>query len=243
VPAYLLLSLWLAVQLVMAVVAGTEGDVAYAAVIGGFLFGVVGALVLRATGIENDLDAAIESKVSWSADPRIVQAGELLKTQPDAAILKLESVLRENPGMIEAWNLLVPAYEQKKDVVARNNALVTLCRLHVKAKEMDAAWQNYDEFSRHGGEILPGAEWMELCRWLEKQENWERSAQEYQKFARCYPADRLSVYALIAAARLLLSKLSNRGEAARLYREAEASHVPHLDWDEAIRRGLRDCGG
>lgn len=243
VPAYVILSLWLVMQIVLAAVVGTEGDVAYTALIGGFVFGVAGALVLRVSGVEKDLDSAIEAKVSWSADPRIVEAGELLKTQPDAAIQKLQSVLREKPDMIEAWNLLVPAYWQKQDIAAHNAALATLCRLHIKAKEMDVAWQNYEEFSRNGGEKLPAAEWMELCRWLEKQENWERCAQEYEKYARAYPADRLSVYAFIAAARLLLSKLSNRGEAARLYREAEASPVPHLDWDDAIRRGLRDCGG
>jgi len=243
VPAYVMLSLWLVVQIVMAAVVGAEGDVAYAALLGGFLFGVAGALVLRVTGIEKDLDSAIEAKVSWSADPRIVQAGELIKTQPDMAIQKLESVLRENPDTIEAWNLLVPAYWQKQDIAADNAALATLCRLHLKGKEIEAAWENYEEFSRHGGEKLPAAEWMELCRWLEKQENWERSAQEYERYARAYPADRLSVYALIAAARLLLAKLSNRSEAARLYREAEASPVPHLDWEDAIRRGLHECGG
>jgi membrane associated rhomboid family serine protease len=243
IPAYVLLSGWVAAQLLMAALAGEAGDTSYAVTLGGFVFGCAGALLLKVTGIENDLDRAIEAKVSWSADPRIVRATELLKTQPDEAIRELQAVVRENPRMIEAWNLLVTAYSQKQDIPALSEALAMLCGLHVKEKEMDAAWQNYEQFIQHGGGSLPAEARMELCRWLEEQQNWERAAQEYEKYAHAYPADRLSIYALVGAARLQLGKLSNRVEAARLYREAEASPIPHLDWDEAIRRGLREAAG
>jgi hypothetical protein len=49
------------------------------------------------------------------------------------------------------------------------------------------------------------------------------------------------VYALVSAARLRLKRLNQREEAARLYREADASPVPHLDWQDAIRRGLSEA--
>ena len=49
--------------------------------------------------------------------------------------------------------------------------------------------------------------------------------------------------ALIAAARINLKNLNRREDAARLYREADASPVPHLDWESIIQRGLKEAAG
>lgn len=88
---------------------------------------------------------------------------------------------------------------------------------------------------------FPAAEWLALCRHLENVPNHERAAAEYEAYARAYSAEKMSVYALVAAARINLKNLNNRSEATRLYRAADASAVPHLDWDDAIKRGLREC--
>jgi hypothetical protein len=49
------------------------------------------------------------------------------------------------------------------------------------------------------------------------------------------------VNALVSAARVQLKHIGNSDEAARLYRAAQASPVPHLDWEEAIKKGLAEC--
>jgi hypothetical protein len=46
---------------------------------------------------------------------------------------------------------------------------------------------------------------------------------------------------LVSAARLQAKKLNHPQEAARLYRQADASPVPHLDWEAAIRGGLKEA--
>ena len=51
VPAYILLPLWLAIQVFWGLLAGSASGVAYWAHVGGFAFGMVGAVILRSTGI------------------------------------------------------------------------------------------------------------------------------------------------------------------------------------------------
>jgi len=241
-PAYIMLPLWLASQFFSVSMVGEFGDgVAYWAHIGGFLLGTVAALGLKFSGIEKKVDAAIEQKVGWSADPRIVEAGEILARDPARAIELLQPIVAEKPDVIEAWSLLERAYWQKQDFENYRTALATLAKLHIKQKDLDAALQNFDDFVNSGSEAFPPAEWMQLIRWFESQQNWERAAGEYERYAAAHPADRMAVYSLVSAARIQLKNLNNKSEAARLYRAAQASPIPHLDWDDAISRGLREA--
>lgn len=240
-PAYAVLPVWFATQLFWALLTGSSG-VAYWAHIGGFVFGVVAALVMRATGIEHKMDQAIEAQVSWTADPRIVKASELIaQNQPEAAIAELKQVLQEKPDLLDAHDLLLQAHWRKQDFQAHKETLATLCRLHVKARELEVAWRNYEEYCSAGGEKLPNATWLELCRYLETQQNWERAAVEYEKLAEAYASDRVSLSALVSAARLNLKKLNRPDEAVRLYRQADTSPIPHLDWEAAIQAGLKEA--
>lgn len=241
-PAWLMLPLWLGAQLLSATVVGKSGGVAYWAHIGGFAFGMVGALALRFTGIEKKMDQSIEAEVSWAADPRIVKATELMEAHKlDEALVELQQAIREKPNLVEAHDMLAQIYWRKQDMENYKQALTSLCHAHMQAKHLDEALQSYDDLTTAGGDKIAAADWVPLCRYLESKENWERAAVEYEKFAHAYPSDKLAVYSLVAAARLNLKKLERRDEAARLYREAAASPVPHLDWDDAIRRGLADA--
>jgi len=238
------LPLWLLGQLFWGLLAGEGAGVAYWAHIGGFAFGVVGALALRYTGIEQAVDKAIEAKVSWTTDPRIVRASECLeKNQTDAAIAELKKLLAENPEDLDARALLANVYWRKGDVPAHRQELEIVCRLHLKANQPEAAWQDYEDYSNVGGDKMLAATWLGLCRVLEGQQNWERAAGEYEKLAQAWPADRASILALISAGRIYLKQLNNRDRAAKLYAAAQASPVPHLDWDETIRRGLAEATG
>ncbi len=240
-PAYTLLPLWLGLELLSGVLFGQGSGVAHWAHIGGFAFGAGMALLLRFSGAEHAAEKAIEAKVAWTADSRIVQASELLaQNQPDAAIAPLKSLLAENPDMLEAHDLLLKVYWRKQDLPAHREELATLCRLHVNAKEMDEAWQKYEEYTGAGGEKLHKAIWMELCRYLESRQDWERAAAEYEKLARMYPSDRVGASALVAAARVQQKQLHNPAEALRLYRAAEASPAPQADLNAAIRAGLQE---
>jgi membrane associated rhomboid family serine protease len=241
-PAYAMLPLWLGEQLLWAFAPGATG-VAYWAHIGGFGFGMVVALGMKWSGTEQKVNQAIEEKVSWSADPRIEKAGDALETgRVDEGIALLKGLVAEKPDTLEAHQMLLQAYWKKQDAQSAQAEAVALCRINIKARENELAWANYEEFLNLGGTKLPSTEWMALCRYLEAQQNWARAASEYENVARAYAAERTSVYALVSAARIQLKQLNNTSEAARLYREAHESTLPHLDWDAAIRKGLSECG-
>jgi membrane associated rhomboid family serine protease len=242
-PAYAVLPLWFIEQFLSSAIAGETGGVAYWAHIGGFILGVLIALLLRHTGIEQKMDQAIEAKVGWSAGARIVKAGEHIeKNEIDQAIAELQAEVKEKPESVQAWEMLPNLYWKKNDMPAYQAALATACRLHIKEKNIEAAWQDYDDYSRAGDAKLPCAIWMELCRYAEDQQSWDRAAAEYEKLAEAYPTERAAVLALISAARIHL-RLSNLPQARKLYAAAQASPVPHRDWDETIRKGLEKASG
>ena len=157
-PAYAVLPLWLLLQFVSSIFAGESGGVAYWAHVGGFGFGVILALVLRYSGIEHKADQAIESKVSWSADPHIVKAAELMeKDQFDGAISELKAQITEKSQAIDAYEMLPSVYFRKGDVPSYLQALETVCQLHLKLRNAEAAWQDYEDYSKVGGDRMPAA--------------------------------------------------------------------------------------
>jgi membrane associated rhomboid family serine protease len=242
VPAYILLPIWLGIQLVWGAVSGSSGGVAYWAHIGGFAFGVAGAFLLRSTGIEQAMDQAIEAKVTWEADPHIVHATEFLEQgQFDASIAELQQMLKEAPDSIEGYELLLKAQDKKQDFAAQKQTVAALCRLNVTSGDLPAAMNYYELYLNLGGDKLPRGVWLELCRYLESQQNWERAASEYERFAEKNTKERASVPALVSAARICLTRLNRIPDALRLYRAAQASPVPHLDLEATIHEGLRQC--
>ena len=133
-------------------------------------------------------------------------------------------------------------YRKKGDAAACQDALANACRLHLKARDVEAAWQDYDEFSNAGDAKMPAATWMDLCRHLEDEQRWDRATAEYEKLAAAYPAERNAILATISAARIHL-RTGDLVRAKQLYAAAQASPVPHRDWDETIRKGLEKAGG
>jgi len=100
------------------------------------------------------------------------------------------------------------------------------------------AWQDYQEYVNAGGNLMPAATWLELCRFAEGQQNYERAVTEYEKLAKAYPTERQSVLALLSAGRLSLKMLNRPSDALLYYKAAKVSSVPHLDWESNIQAGI-----
>src|SRR5271154_2385425 len=245
VPAYVILPLWLAMNLSSGVLArfvGVEAGIAYWAHIGGFAFGALGAYVLRASGVEQSADRAIEAKVSWTADTPIVRATDLLaENNVVGAIACLRQPLQEKPDFVDGWDLLFKAQERKKDYEGQKETLAALCRLHVTAGDLEAAARDYDMYKNLGGDKLPRGVWLELCRYFEREQRWELAVEEYEKLARTFPTERATVAALVAAGGICVTNLASPERAAKLFKTAQMSPAPHSDLDAAIRAGLQKC--
>jgi membrane associated rhomboid family serine protease len=240
--AYWLLPIWLLTEVFSGVLVGKSSGVAHWAHVGGFAFGALTALALRYSGLEQRANAAIEAKVSWTADPAIVQATEQMEQgKLDAAVATLQAFLAAKPDSVEGYTLLHQVYWRKSDMPAYRDTIAKLIQLHLKSQNLDAAWQDYEDFRNGGGDALPSALWLELCRAIEGQGNLERVVAEYERLANKWPTERAAILALLAAGRLSLKNLNRPAEALRFYQTAAKSPAPHLDWESNITKGIEEA--
>jgi membrane associated rhomboid family serine protease len=239
-PAYWLLPLWLFMEIFYGSLFGQSSGVAHWAHVGGFIFGALGALVIARTGLEHKANAVIEDKIGWTADPAVVQGTELMeKGEFDEGIAVLQKHLAAKPDAIDAQSVLRQLYWRAKNIPAYLEATIKSCQLHLKAQDGEAAWLDYQEFINAGGDHMPAATWLELCRIAEGQQNYERAVSEYEHLAKTYPTERQSLLALLSAGRLALKQLNRPSDALVYYKAAKASKVPHLDWESNIQAGIQ----
>jgi tetratricopeptide (TPR) repeat protein len=239
--AYWLLPLWLAVEVFSGALFGHSSGVAHWAHVGGFAFGAAIALLLKVSGVEHKLDQAVESKVSLSGDPELLKIGDLLQTNLNEGFEKLRAYEQTHPDSVDACLLLEQAYWKKNEIAAYQETALKLCGLHLKARETDAALQDYQDFLNSGGKQVPAILWLDLCRAIEGKGDFERGVQEYERLIAAYPTARQSLVAQVNAARICLAKLGRAQNALRLYEAAAASPVPHLDFDQTIEQGKREA--
>ena len=240
--AYWLLPLWLGMEIFSGAIFGSSSGVAHWAHVGGFVFGAVAAVGLSYSGLEHVANQAIEAKVTWTADPAMVQATEKMDAgKLDEAITILQTHTATPSASIDAWTLLSQLYWRKNDFPKYHEAMIKLCQMHLKAQNVDAAWQDFGEYLNSGGERMPASTWLELCRTAEAQQNFERAVEEYDKLAQAYPTERQSLLALMAAGRLSQKKLNRPADALRFYQTAANSIVPHLDWETNIQAGILEA--
>jgi membrane associated rhomboid family serine protease len=236
--AYWLLPFWLLGEIFSGAIFGKFSGVAHWAHVGGFLFGGLAALGLKYSGLEAKADAAIESKVSWTADPAIVEATDSLHAgKLDQVIATLQPYLATHPDSVEGYTLLQQTCWRKNDVQAYRDAMGRLIQIHLKSQNFDAAWQDYADL-KNSGNTLPPAAWLELGRGAEAQGNLEQAVEEYDALAKAFPNERPALLALLAAGRLSLKNLHRPSEALRYYEAAAKSPVPHADWETNIRNGI-----
>jgi membrane associated rhomboid family serine protease len=238
--AYWLLPIWVLMEINYGT--GPRDGIGHWAHVGGFLFGGVGAVALRYSGLEHKMNKAIEEKVAWTPPTEVTQASDLMEhNRFDEATAILNEYLAANPDSVEAWNLLRAVHWQRSDVAAYREVTVMLCGLHLQAKEYETAWKDYEEFLQLGGNNMPPDIWFDLCPVPEERQDFERAVSEYEKLAASYPSERQAVMAQLAAARICLKRLNRPQDALRLYEGASASAVPHLDLEQDIESGIREA--
>jgi membrane associated rhomboid family serine protease len=237
--AYWLLPLWLLMEVFYGSLFGQSSGVAHWAHIGGFVFGGLIAMGVRASGLEQIAEKGIQEKISWVSHPLLAEANEQLeKGQLDAAELNLKALLLEKPDSVDAYRMLQNIYWRKNDVPAHRGALEKVLTLELKANDHAGAWLTYQDFKSAGAEKLSAPVWLDFCRQLETQPDLERAAGEYQELAEAYPTEKQGLLAQMAVGRIFLKRLNRPAEALRFYEAARASTVPHPDWQATIDRGI-----
>jgi membrane associated rhomboid family serine protease len=240
--AYWLLPLWVLTEVFYGSLFGKMSGVAHWAHVGGFLFGALGAVALRHTGFENRVNEKVEKQLTWTCDPEIDRANQLVETgQMDEAVAVAQQHLSTNPNSIDGWNLLRQVYWRRHELPAYHEATAKACELQLRANNPEGAWRDYEDFKNSGGQKLPAAPWLGICRLLEEQENYERALSELESLIQAYPAERQALMAQMAAARICLKRLNRPEDALKFYQAAAESPVPHLDLEPAIQAGRREA--
>ncbi len=240
--AYWLLPLWLGIEVIYGALFGSAGGVAHWAHVGGFVFGAVAAIGLRYSGIEHKANTAIEEQVAWTNDAELEHASALMEQgQLSDAQAVLAGYLAANPNSLDACALLRQVYARMGESKSYLEATVKSCALHLKAHEVEAAFQDYAEFVDNGGGKMPASAWLELCKGAEELQEFDRALTEYLDLAKAYPTERQSLTAQLSAARLCLKKLNRPQDALAIYQAAATSPVPHLDWEQIIQSGIKEA--
>jgi hypothetical protein len=240
--AYWLLPVWLLTEIFYGSVFGQSSGVAHWAHVGGFAFGALIALAVRKSGLEQMAEKGIQERISWVSHPLLAEASEQMeKDDLDPAAANLQKLLREKPDSIDAYRMLQRIYWQKNDLPAHRDALAKLLGLEIKANDHEGALQTFQDFRNAGGEKLPASLWLEFCRQLETQPDVSRAADEYLELAKAYPAEKQGLLAQMAAGRIFLKRLDRPSDALRLYEAAQASPIPHADWQATLDRGIAEA--
>jgi len=240
--AYWLLPLWVLMEVFYGSLFGKGSGVAHWAHVGGFVFGALGAVALRYTGFENRVNEKVEKQLTWNCDPEIDRASQLVEIgQVDEAVAVAQQHLSTNPNSIDGWNLLRQVYWRRNELPAYHEATAKACELQLRANNSEGAWRDYEDFKNSGGEKLPAAPWLGICRLLEEQQNYDRALSELESLIQAYPAERQALMAQMAAARICLKRLNRPEDALKFYKAAAESPVPHLDLETAIQAGRREA--
>lgn len=139
-PAFVVLPIWFAQQL-WGMRAEAQTGIGFSAHVGGFVFGLVFASILKVTKIEEKhVNPAIVKETTWSLDERLVRA-LAARHRGDTAEAKRElaSVLRDGNVSVEALQLAVDLARDSDDPAAFDAASARLLARYIEQKEATLA--------------------------------------------------------------------------------------------------------
>lgn len=135
-PAFIVLPLWFAQQL-LGMGSEEQSGIGFSAHVGGFVFGAIFALVMKATKIEEKhVNPAIVKETTWALDDRVVRAmAARHRGDIEEAKRELASVMRDGNTSVESLQLAVDLARDSEDPVALDAAAARLLARHVEQKE------------------------------------------------------------------------------------------------------------
>jgi membrane associated rhomboid family serine protease len=139
-PAFIVLPLWF-VQQILEMRSEEGSGVAFSAHVGGFVFGLFVALVIRLLKFEEKfVNPVVTAQTTWTMDERLVQAIEARKAgNPQGAKQSLDALLRDPKCPPEALQIAMDVARETNDDARYDAAASRLLVRHTEAKEIDLA--------------------------------------------------------------------------------------------------------
>jgi len=244
IPAYVFLPFYFACQLIpwwLYSRVGATNGVAYSAHFAGLGFGIIFALLMKATKAEEKfIDPKIEAKISFSAPREVSQALSLLdRGEVVIAERKLRSFLVQNPDNIDGILALIQVYQNTLNYDQLNEWYGRLIHQYLAGGDKEAALYAYDTLlssfpDNHVNPRIPLRDWLAVCEYLRESQMNREAGVEYERLINAYPEDSLSLKAsMLGGEAALMANDSER--ALRLF---EFAH--RMNPQAALRTRIED---
>jgi membrane associated rhomboid family serine protease len=237
--AAIFLPLWFATQALLATEPGAESGIALWAHIGGFLYGLVVAVVLRVAHVEEKwIDPAIQKQISWSRHPALDRAAAArLSGDVDLAEREIASALRDNADDPDAlrmvFQIALDGGQQERSVQIADRLLALCIRRGEIGLARDIVFQTLD-LAR--GALTPHFG-LSAARFLENEREDSEALAVYEALVTLFPSDTASLQALVRISDVCRRRGDERG--VRHAFERAASHPFFSPAWEAGLRGAR----
>ncbi|MEO8185187.1 MAG: rhomboid family intramembrane serine protease [Deltaproteobacteria bacterium] len=238
-PAYVMLPLWVSVELVWGVSESGTG-VAHWAHVGGFVYGFAVALLLRWSGVEQRIDRVIADRAeSFTVDPEITRASALIDSGNAAAALPLLEA-RSQPRGAGALVLseLLRAQRSLGDAEGARRTQLRLLEWYLQKQSIEQALGVFEELrAEQSSEVVPPQLRLRLARQYRHRGDAERAANTFEEVHSGVERSEYSLPALLGHAELAL-ELGHADTARQLYKRARSFVSTDLQVEAAIRQGL-----
>ncbi len=236
--AYVMLPLWFASEL-FSFFFGKVGSVAYGAHVGGFVFGLLVALVLQQTGVDKKLDQAIEEKITVSQDPRIVEASDLTTQGRAVEALTLLDQFTDASSNIDVQLETLRAAKAAGQTGREMEAYGRLLQLYIRDKQNDAAITLLREVraDKRLAE-LPAPALMTMGQTLEKTGLEREATDAYDALHRGNPTSLVAVKAMLAQAKIEV-RLGAIDHARELFTIVRESPFSTKELDDVVDEELK----
>lgn len=236
VRAAIVLPFWFAEQAFLATEAPSWYGVAFWAHVGGFVFGLAAAALIRLTRLEERwVDPAIGKQISWSQHPSLVRASEA-RFAGDVATAERELavVLREQPENLDALRLAFDlALESNRGAEAVRCA-DRLLSLYLRRGETQLARGLVFDVMRNARDRVTPRFGLAAARFMEKEGEVNEALELNEQVAAAFPADGSALQALVRIAALR----RERGDQAGLASALQAARRHPLfspEWEAALQ--------
>lgn len=242
-PAFVVLPLWL-VQQVWYAHAFPDAPVAFWAHVGGFVFGALGALVIKVTDLEARwINPAIEKETTLAQDPSLERALEArLRGDLPTARRELRAALGRAPDNVDALRESYELALAESEAAELGRVLPRLLEQYQRMGEDQLAHDlAYDRRWAEMG-TLPSRAHLAVASFFERANDGREALNQYEKVVESAPAEASAVRALVRMGAILQRGGDPKG-ARRAY-EAARAHPACVDaWPAVVDRALGEVAG
>jgi membrane associated rhomboid family serine protease/TolA-binding protein len=237
--AYWALPLWLVQQLLGVMTEEQFTPVAYTAHVGGFIFGMGTAVVIKLLGFDRRLQsAAVEKATIFSQDPRYL-AGlkQLEQGDREAAEATLERLLQDKPDHLDA---AMELYRAKQDPAEATAAAARALVLAKRSGDMNTPINIYKDLNqRHEKPPWDDRSLFAVGECFEHKGDFAAAVSVYEHLLELHPRSPVAPRAALNIAQIMADKLKQSARARNVLQQV-IQHFEGTPFADRARQMLED---